>query len=275
MNVFKLAAKGIGTFLLVVGLCFATAVFTVLIFANSFGNDSDLTQNPDAVVFAEEEHVKDVPDERPVTSVKLKPIIKQAVLLDAPHLLQYPELPRGCEITSLTMLLQFAGHDVVKTELADEMVKDETPIIYNSDGSIQFWGHPNDGFVGDLTLNGEGFGVYHTPLFQLLQQYIPEAVDLTDQNFENVEKQLSLGLPVVAWTTTDYQVPKQWIEWDSPSGKVKTTYAEHAVLIVGFDETHVYTNDPLKLNKNVKINKEQFIESWQAMGSQALSYSND
>ncbi|RUQ24224.1 hypothetical protein ELQ35_21975 [Peribacillus cavernae] len=42
---------------------------------------------------------------------------------------QYPELPRGCEVTSLAMLLHYYDVKVSKMELADKVKKDPTPSI--------------------------------------------------------------------------------------------------------------------------------------------------
>jgi uncharacterized protein YvpB len=46
----------------------------------------------------------------------------------------------------------------------------------------------------------------------------------------------------------------------------------HAVVLVGFDNDHVYVNDPLTGKKSHKTEKNSFIESWVTLGQQALSY---
>ncbi len=196
-------------------------------------------------------------------------------MVTAPHVLQYPELPRGCEITSLTMLLQYSGLDVDKLKLAEEMKKDTTPLVRNKSGEIAYWGNPNVGFVGNITLNEPGFGIYHAALFPLLQSYMPSAVDLTGKSFAELEKQVADGIPVVVWTTVEYNNPTDWVIWDTDLGPIRTTFKEHAVLLVGYDEDHVYINDPLKKQFPVKVDKEQFIVSWNVMGKQALSYENN
>ncbi|MED4609776.1 C39 family peptidase, partial [Paenibacillus validus] len=197
-----------------------------------------------------------------------------SAMLDAPMVRQLPELPSGCEVTSLTMLLKFRGLEKSKLELAAEMPRDTTPIRYNKDGTIAYWGNPNTGFVGEPTGAAKGFGIYHTALFAQLKAHVPSAIDLTRQPFAKLEEQLQLGIPSVVWTTIDYQVPEKWVVWDTPIGPIQTTFMEHAVLLVGYDETYVYVNDPLSGRSKQPIEKAQFIAVWEAMGRQAISYTN-
>ena len=144
--------------------------------------------------------------------------------------------------------------------------------LLNADGSIDYWGNPNTGFVGDVTRKQRGFGIYHAGLFPLLKSYIPQAIDITGESFELYEQQIANDIPVIIWTTIDFNIPYKWVTWDTPKGPIQTTYAEHAVLLVGYDENNVYLNDPLSGKKQVQVNKNQFIDSWTAMGKQGLTY---
>lgn len=91
----------------------------------------------------------------------------ESILLDAPVISQLPELPRGCEVTSLAMLLQYQGVSIDKMKLAEEVQK----VPFSKDG---FNGNPHDGFVGSMTSLGEpGLGVYSEPIYKLADQYLP------------------------------------------------------------------------------------------------------
>jgi uncharacterized protein YvpB len=276
VKIVKTFVKTIATLTLVIGLMFSSALFTVLLYAKITGHDYTADNYDHSVVHAEslEPEIVDAVEEVKLKTAVEAPIAPSSAMLDAPLIMQYPELPRGCEITSLTMLLQFYGVDKGKMELLPEMNRDTTPIEYNLDGSIKYWGNPYVGFVGDITLDSVGFGIYHSALFDLLATYIPSALDLTGGFFQDLEQQIAQGIPVMVWTTVRYEVPDKWVEWDTPAGPIRTTFQEHAVLLVGFDEENVYVNDPLKNRKNVKINKAQFTASWKAMGQQALSYTH-
>jgi uncharacterized protein YvpB len=203
-----------------------------------------------------------------------EPVIERlpSIRLQAPLILQYPELRSGCEVTSLAMLLNYSGLKIGKMDLARLMPRDPTPIRWNTDGSIRSWGNPNTGFVGEVTGKAKGFGIFHGALLELLKQYQPGAVDLTNRAWEDIEAHVSSGVPVIAWTTINFVDPNNWVVWDTPIGPLRTTFVEHAVLLTGYDDNYVYVNDPLGGAAGKRIDKQQFIRTWQALGTQAISY---
>lgn len=125
------------------------------------------------------------------------------------------------------------------------------------------------------TYNKPGFGVYHKPIKELADRFLPgRIVDLTGSDFEELKTYLSMDIPVWVITNTTYKkLPESYFEiWQTPSGKVKITFKEHSVLITGYDKDNIYFNDPISGMKNKKIPKQDFMEAWQQMGSQAISY---
>lgn len=258
---------------LVAGLTFASSVFAVLLYAKATGKEPAFFASSPVVLTAEKPTSTAKATVIP-TPAAATPQITKSAMLDVPVFEQFPELPAGCEITSLTMLLQYYGVNKTKMELVAEMPRDSTPASLNADGSPGYWGNPNIGFVGDVTRKERGFGIYHAGLFPLLKKYVPSAVDLTGENFQLYEKQIASGIPVIVWTTIDYNKPYKWVTWDTQIGPIRTTYSEHAVVLVGYDEANVYLNDPLSGKKQVKVNKAQFVDSWTEMGQQGLTYMN-
>lgn len=268
---------------MIVGLVFSSAFFAVLLYAKMTDQDLAILAPKGEVLAAGAESDKKSPakDDPKQTVALIKnsarpevaaPAKKPSAFISAPAIKQHPELPAGCEVTSLTMLLQFYGVNKDKMQLAQEMKRDTTPISLGADGSIEYWGNPHTGFVGDVTRKQIGFGIYHSGLFALLEKYVPTAVDLTGGSFQQLEAQVSQGIPVVVWTTINFKEPAKWVKWNTPIGPIKTTFSEHAVLLVGYDQDFVYVNDPKNGHKNVKLPKSQFLKTWDMMGKQAISY---
>ncbi|WLR50624.1 C39 family peptidase [Bacillus tianshenii] len=200
--------------------------------------------------------------------------LPESVKFEAPLIQQYPELPRGCEVTSLAMMLQHAGVDVTKTRLAKQVKKDATPFKVQN-GEVYF-GNPNNGFVGDMySRDNPGYGVYHKPIYELAQQYLPNQVrNLTGGSFTEVLYHVSRRRPVWVITNTSYQPLPQssFQKWKTPDGPIKITFKEHSVIITGYDSKYIYFNDPLHPKKNNKAPRKEFKQAWEQMGKQAITY---
>jgi glucan-binding YG repeat protein/uncharacterized protein YvpB len=197
-----------------------------------------------------------------------------SVVLDVPLVAQMPELPRGCEVTSLAMMLMDAGKNVSKMTLASQVRKDPTP--YSKTNGQVYFGNPYSGFVGDMyTFSKPGLAVYHGPIADLAEQYLPErVVDLTGSNFEEIYKHLNNGKSVWVINNVYFDtVPSQyWQTWNTPTGKVSITYKEHSVLVTGYDSQYIYFNDPLSVTKNRKATISAFKRGWVQMGKQAITF---
>jgi uncharacterized protein YvpB len=172
------------------------------------------------------------------------------------------------------MMLNDAGAQVTKLTLAKEIKKDSTDYSISS-GKV-FFGNPNDGFVGNMfDLRKPGLGVYHKPISELAEKYLPGRVnDLSGADFDELKIHLSDNRPVWVVVNTSYQKLDESLfqTWNTPSGAVKITYKEHSVLLTGYDREYVYFNDPLTGVKNKKAPIADFEESWVQMGRQAITY---
>lgn len=202
----------------------------------------------------------------------VKKLIKEKVL-EVPLLSQLPELPRGCEVTSLAMLLQYESVKVGKMELAKNIKKDPTPKTYQNE-RIHF-GNPNVGFVGDMySYSKPGYGVYNQPIEELANRYLPNrVVNLTGKDFSEIVNQIINDQPVWVITNTTFrELPESQFEtWMTIQGEIEITYKEHSVVITGFDEKFIYFNDPLANQKNRQIPKDDFVKAWEQMGMQAIA----
>ncbi|OZI12628.1 hypothetical protein CEW92_05585 [Bacillaceae bacterium SAS-127] len=218
--------------------------------------------------FAQKYQVEDkLPPTSPPTPSATSPTSHQ--LEDVPLILQNPELNRGCEVTSLSMLLHYHGKEVDKMELAAQIAKEPF-----KEGNYK--GNMHQGFVGDMkTFDRSGIGVYVEPIIDLTKQYVAEdqLIDLTGKNPKDLYEQINQGRPVWVITNAEYKklTEDQFRTWQTAEGTMKVTYHQHSVIITGYDEQFVYINDPLKEEKNIQVNRTDFEQAWIQMGRQAIT----
>lgn len=191
--------------------------------------------------------------------------------IGAPFIRQNPELPRGCEVTSLAMMLQHAGVHVDKMTLAKQVNK----VPYETGEGYK--GNPYSGFVGDMyDFSKPGFGVYHGPIVQLANTYLPDRIlDLTGGDFHYILSMLDRGIPVWVITNSTFAAlpDDQFESWETGKNEsFPLTFEEHSVLLTGYDKSDLYLHDPLYHKPHRKVKQAAFIQSWEQMGRQAITY---
>ncbi|USG65666.1 C39 family peptidase [Brevibacillus ruminantium] len=202
-----------------------------------------------------------------------EPKTRQLSIVQAPHISQLPELPRGCEVTALAMLLNYNGYAVDKMQLASELVKDTTPRT-SDDKNNTWWGNPYKGFVGNMyDVREPGFGVFHPPIEALARTYAGErVVNLSTLDFDDILQFVESGYPVWVIVTRTYQHDNtRNLNWMTPDGPIHTTRNEHSVLLTGYDGKYVYFLDPLKQGETSKKSRVSFEAGWKQLGNQAIT----
>jgi len=196
----------------------------------------------------------------------------KGIQLEVEYISQFPELVLGCEVTSLSMLMNYMGYKVTKLELAQNIEYDNTP--YRVENGRRYYGDPSKGFLGSMFGSVKmSYGANHEPIYRLLYKYAQDkALDVTGLEFEELYYFLEQGIPI--WVITNTTLKKleenEFYTWETPEGNIITaTNKEHSVLITGYDKEYIYINDPLNKNSH-KSEKKDFIEAWEQMGKQAV-----
>lgn len=225
-----------------------------------------------------EKTIKELTDKKDIKkySEKFKVIKKQQVKkensnrsakIDVPLLNQMddPRLFNGCEVTSLAMMLNFNDINITKQQLAEAI----TTVPLEDETGLK--GNPHEGFVGSVSGETPGLGVYHDPIAQLATDYVDSnrVKDISGKGFSNVIEALSEGQPVWVIVTSTFSPVTNMQTWETAAGPIDITYDMHSVVLTGFDKDNVYLNNPYG-EKDQTVNRTDFIAAWKQMGSQAI-----
>lgn len=191
-----------------------------------------------------------------------------------PIIIQNPELPNGCEITSLTAVLNYYGLELSKTEMAKKYLPQQP--FSNKDGE-KYGADPNKAYTGSPFEKYAASYVYAAPIAEAAKKVISDhqlalkVSNMSNQSPEDIIEVVNQGIPVVIWVTLDLTEPVKksgWIIEDS--NKYHEMYKNlHSVVLTGIGEHTVTVMDPLK--GNVQYDKEVFFKSYEALGKQAVA----
>ncbi|QUP87822.1 C39 family peptidase [Exiguobacterium sp. PFWT01] len=168
--------------------------------------------------------------------------------MSVPLYRQFPMgYPSGCEFFSLKMALEEKGRAVSASTLYNEMPKSMWNARYEN--RLYRWVDPNVMFTGDPkgTLGKyKNYGIYPKGMIGFASKYRP-VKDLSNQGLGSIERELSMGNPVIVWASVDFNKPYGYFNWYTASNKKFTGYVNyHVMLATGYDKSNLYINDPYR-----------------------------
>lgn len=179
---------------------------------------------------------------------------------------QNPSLPNGCEITSLTMVLNYLGYDVTKETMSDEYLP-KAP-VGKANYFNEFVGNPRD---------EDAYGCYAKPIVAAANAYLAsvgskyKAYDYTGSDFSDLLKKVKEGTPVIVWTAyhmdTDPYISAEW----TVDGEYLPWKANmHCVVLRGYNGKTNRVSIVNPAGGFQSINMDTFIKRFKQFYSQAV-----
>lgn len=187
---------------------------------------------------------------------------------------QMPELPTGCEITALTMMLNYYGYSVDKMTMASEYLPTIPAEFYEGADGRSYGPDMEAFFVGDPFSSGYVCGT--GAILSAADAYLEDqgsslrAKALTGISPEALYTLVRDGTPVLVWVTIGmkerdevqgwYTADRRWMEWSRN---------DHGAVLIGYDEDTVTIADPLS---GLRVySRDRFEKVFVSRGSQCTA----
>lgn len=210
--------------------------------------------------------------EKPVETTKPALTEKQ---IDVVNIMQYPELPTGCESVSLTILLNHLGYPVDKLTVARSYLPKldfywSDGVYCGADFKTTFAGNPESSY---------SYGCYAPCITTTANTYFEKnehsakAYDITGTDFESLlTDYIDNDIPVLIWITSDnlHETVLTSV-WTTPDGEtVQWVAYEHCVVLTGYDKSKdiIYVSDPLV--GNTSYDCKRIKQRYNDLGQQAV-----
>jgi uncharacterized protein YvpB len=135
--------------------------------------------------------------------------------------------------------------------------------------------NPDKGFVGNPndawgSVPPASYGVHAQPVADLLQEYGLQAEARRDLTWEDLQKEIAAGRPVIVWI-----IGQMWegnpVEYTAPD-RHKTVVApyEHTMILIGYESGKVYMVDAYT-GWTQSYPLRSFMRSWKTLGRMAIT----
>lgn len=161
-------------------------------------------------------------------------------MIDIEPLCQYPELPTGCEVTSLTAVLNFYGFPCDKCDISDNYLEK------GDVGTVNF----REYFEGDPR-DSSSYGCYAPVIVNAANKYLSsnnsklKAIDISGNNLDQLFSYININIPVIVWGTQDCQEGHYSVTWYVNGEELTWFTPEHCMVLIGYDTESVWVVDPI------------------------------
>lgn len=197
-----------------------------------------------------------------------------------PVIYQMPELPTGCEITAMTMMLNYYGLPAEKVEMATAylptLLSAET--YFGEDGRL-YGNDMNQYFIGDPTTQsgiicGPAAIITAANSFLIDNESAYRAVELSGTEVEKLYDMVSRGIPVMVWCTIGMESRSDAQGWYTEDGTyVDWSRNDHGAVLIGYSSDTVVIADPI--SGIVEYEREQFESVFLSRKSQCVILERD
>ena len=194
-------------------------------------------------------------------------------IMDMETIYQTPELPTGCEITALTMAMQYQGFDVSKTVMAEDYLPKSSNWYYV--GDKRYGPDFRQVFAGN-PFRSSGYVCGAPAIATAANGFLEDAgsswhaFDVTGTDPEDLYSLIFQDIPVVVWITIDMvnrpiaggwyvEETGEYLEWSK---------MDHCGVLMGVDDSSVTINDPI--SGVITASKERFESVYEQRGQQAV-----
>lgn len=160
------------------------------------------------------------------------------VKLDVQNKLQKPDLPNGCEIVSLSIVLDYLGFDNDPVALSDGYLPKTTD--KRADPRYEYIGDPKK----------SGYGCYAPCIVSAANAYLSDtgsekrAYDVSGGSFRDLTGYIDSGIPVIVWGTVGMK-GRGYALLTSNSG-ISWYIHSHCLVLIGYTEEEYIFADPLE-----------------------------
>ncbi len=271
---------------LIISICLAVAVaaiifslFTVIPFINGKNSAESATDTtviqttedpaiPTETAGPSETTAANVTSQTPSVTAQTQPqptTGTQKIIQNFGVITQLPELPTGCEVTSLTMLLNYSGINADKLDIADNyLTKGEYGVT-----------DPRKAFVGDPRTEENSRGCYAPVLVEAANKYLAAqgsdktALDISGRELESLFPYIDKQIPVIVWGIMDCQQSEVVNIGEADGQPISWVRPEHCMVLIGYDDSHIIEADPYH-GTTITYDKEQFRSGYNDLFKQAV-----
>ena len=174
-------------------------------------------------------------------------------LIDVPFIYQKDKYPTGCEAVSAVMAMRHAGYRISGKYFITHFL-DIAPAPFVDESGKSMGYDPREYFLGNPFSDG-GWGCMAPVIEKALNKCVDPSedtvVNITGTPLIELRSYIDRDVPVIIWGTqgmAEVRPSRTWTIVDTEE-TFTWTAPNHCLLLVGYDDSGYYFNDPLKHKK--------------------------